>query len=118
MIFKALKSKTAGEQAEYEARRYLEAQGLHYVEKNYHSRHGEIDLIMQDGETLVFVEVRLRKNTQFGGPLASVTASKQKKIINTAQLYMSSKGLLNSTPMRFDVIGISSETTQWVQGAF
>ncbi|MDP1996955.1 MAG: YraN family protein, partial [Gallionella sp.] len=63
-----------GAQAEQHAARYLQQQGLKPVAQNYRSRFGEIDLIMQDGATLVFVEVRLRRSANFGGAAASIDA--------------------------------------------
>ena len=79
---------------------------------------GEIDLIMLDGDTLVFIEVRFRKNNHFGGGLGSITLTKQKKIIKTARHYLFQ---LNEEPFcRFDAISLDSTTNppQWIKGAF
>lgn len=99
---------------------YLKKNGLSLIEKNFHSRYGEIDLIMQHRETLVFIEVRYRKNDNFGGAKASITLDKQKKIYKTALLYMQKKGReFNS---RFDVVAITGINKQleieWIQNAF
>ena len=72
-------SKIIGAKFEQEAKRYLIKHGLKCRQENYHCRIGEIDLIMQDGETIVFVEVRYRKDKQFGGATVSITPNKQKK---------------------------------------
>jgi putative endonuclease len=110
----------SGQQAERTACEYLLGQGLKLVEKNYRCRRGEIDLIMQHGDTLVFVEVRYRKNHDFGGASASVTPKKQKKIHTTALHYM--QHLNPNTNARFDVIAITGSGKQqqfeWIQNAF
>ncbi|HTD91092.1 MAG TPA: YraN family protein [Burkholderiales bacterium] len=107
-----------GQNAEARAARYLEAQGLKIVERNYRCRYGEIDLIMQEGITLVFVEVRARSSTAFGGAAASITAAKREKLMRTASHYLSS---IRRTPRcRFDAVLMTSETgpVEWIRGAF
>ncbi|MFX7820786.1 YraN family protein, partial [Acinetobacter baumannii] len=71
---------------------YLQQQGLRLLERNWRCKAGEIDLIMQDDATLVFVEVRRRKNDRFGGAAASVTWHKQQKLIRAAQWYLQQAG--------------------------
>ena len=99
-----------GAQAERVAAQYLCQQGLRLVVQNYHCRFGEIDLILQDGETLVFAEVRLRSNKSFGGAAASIDARKQRKLICTAQHYLSS--LAHIPPCRFDAVLLTSVRKQ------
>jgi putative endonuclease len=99
-----------GAQAELAAARYLCQQGLRLVVQNYHCRFGEIDLILQDGETLVFAEVRLRSNKSFGGAAASIDARKQRKLICTAQHYLAS--LTQIPPCRFDAVLLTSASKQ------
>lgn len=115
-------TKNSGKQAEKQALDYLTKQGLFLLEANYHKRCGEIDLIMQDKEDIVFVEVRLRSSNDFGGGVASVTKTKQQKIIKTATLYMQAHHLLNKKNCRFDVISIKpiSEKLdiEWIKNAF
>ena len=77
-----------GLDAERLAATFLANHGLKMVVQNYHCRFGEIDLIMTDASTLVFVEVRLRSSSQFGGAAASITLQKQQKLILTAQYYL------------------------------
>ena len=105
-----------GAQAEQRAAQYLQQQGLKQVAQNYRSRFGEIDLIMQDGATLVFVEVRLRRNADFGGAAASIDAHKQRRIVRTAQQYLT--GLALIPPCRFDAVLMDDNGVQWLKNAF
>ena len=89
---------------------YLQAQGLSLLERNFRCRGGEIDLIMQDKNTLVFVEVRLRTHRRYGGAAESVIFSKQNRLILAAQLYLQRYRTLPAT--RFDVIAIEIEGEQ------
>ena len=110
-----------GAKAEEIARIYLEQQGLRLVEQNYRCRQGEIDLIMQDGETLTFVEVRYRKSTGFGSAAESVTPAKQRRIITTATHYLQSKNERKMPPCRFDMLAIEGKEQQninWIRDAF
>jgi putative endonuclease len=97
-----LNTDNPGLAAEKIAATFLTQQGLKLVASNFHCRYGEIDLIMQDGKTLVFVEVRLRTNTTFGSAAASITPQKQKKLIHTAQLYLQQHAI--QSPCRFDAV--------------
>jgi putative endonuclease len=97
-----LNTDNPGLAAEKIAATFLTQQGLKLVASNFHCRYGEIDLIMQDGKTLVFVEVRLRTNTTFGSAAASITPQKQKKLIHTAQFYLQQHAI--QSPCRFDAV--------------
>jgi len=112
----------AGQLAEKEACEFLKKNGLQLCECNYRTNSGEIDLIMQDGEEIVFVEVRLRNNLYHGNALESVDQRKQQKIIKTAIQYLSQMQLLDKVNCRFDVIGISylqaKATIEWIKDAF
>src|SRR5690554_3983013 len=88
------------------ARTFLEEQGLKFIKANYRRRFGEIDLIMRDDHTLVFVEVKYRSSNAYGGTLEQVTFDKQRKIRLTAMAYLQSTYSLESI-VRFDVIGIT-----------
>lgn len=108
-----------GAQAEQWAAHYLQKQGLKLIEHNYRGRFGEIDLIMQDGATLVFVEVRLRRNADFGGAAASLDTRKQQRIIRTSQQYLS--GLAHIPACRFDAVLLADaqgQDVQWIRNAF
>jgi putative endonuclease len=105
-----------GAAGEAQALTYLKQKGLFLVERNFRSKNGEIDLIMRDGETLVFVEVRARADGRHGGAAASVTHVKQKRLIRTAQRYL--QGLNTLPPCRFDVIAIDDGILNWLKNAF
>ncbi len=110
-----------GAKAEEVARIYLEQQGLRLVAQNYRCRRGEIDLIMQDGATLVFIEVRYRKSMGFGSPAESVTPAKQQRIVMTAMRYLQSKSGHSMPPCRFDMLAIAGKEQQnidWIKDAF
>jgi putative endonuclease len=107
-----------GRSAESRAEAFLKSRGLKLVARNWRCRFGEIDLIMQEGATLVFIEVRLRSRSDFGGAAASVTPSKQKKLLATARQYLA--GLSSIPPCRFDVIAMTDRAAEpeWLQSAF
>jgi putative endonuclease len=111
-----------GDMAEAIAATFLQAKGLTLLEKNFRCKHGEIDLIMQQGKTLVFIEVRLRTNTLFGGAAMSINAAKQGKLRRTAEFYLQSNASKYSdTACRFDAIlmqSLNNETAEWIQNAF
>lgn len=111
-------SKARGDAGETYALRYLEQQGLTLVCRNYRCKMGEVDLILKQEKTWVFVEVRMRKSSQYGSAVETVTAAKQRKIRNTAQYFMLDKGLSANTPLRFDVVGIDGTAIQWIVAAF
>lgn len=117
-------SKSAtGKFTEQFAKQYLQQNNLQCITENMHCRQGEIDLIMQDGETLVFVEVKYRKNNHFGGALAAVSASKQKKIKHSAAFYLHKMNLNEyNTPCRFDIVALEGDINQphvtWLKNAF
>ena len=108
-----------GNAAEDRALAYLEKQGLRAVARNYRTPGrggGEIDLVMRDRDgTLVFVEVRSRGTTAFGGAGASIGAVKQRRIVLAARHYL--LRLPSPPPCRFDVV-LVEDTVQWLQAAF
>ena len=106
-----------GQQAEEAAYDYLSLQGLSLLARNYTARCGEIDLIMLDNEVLVFIEVRYRKNRQYGGAAGSVNMKKQQRIRNTAAVYLQQSGA--DYPARFDVCAIDGKMhINWIKQAF
>jgi len=113
-----------GNKAEALALNYLKQQGLKLVEQNYLSKLGEIDIIMLDNanDTLVFVEVRYRKNTNFGSAASSVSRSKQTKLIRAAQLFLKKHTAYQDFICRFDVVGVESDLKYpemtWIPNAF
>jgi putative endonuclease len=102
---------------ENKARRFLNRQGLIFIDRNYHCRMGEIDLIMEDADTIVFIEVRYRKSELFGGAMASVTPKKQQRVIKAAQHYLNEKKIWHRN-VRFDVIAFSQNSMDWLRNAF
>ncbi len=112
-----------GQSTEALAEHYLLTQGLISHSKNFHSRQGEIDLIMRDNDTWVFIEVKYRKSAQFGGPLAAVSYTKQQKIKQCAAFFLQQQQLNEyNTPCRFDVVGLLGHSSQpqitWLKNAF
>jgi putative endonuclease len=100
-----LTNKSSGAWGENLALRYLLRRGYNLVERNYRKRRGEIDLIVHNEETLVFVEVKLRRSTGFGDPLEAVTARKQATIRSLAEQYLA-ENQPDFETVRFDVVGI------------
>lgn len=111
--------KGGGEQAEKLAADFLQRNGLRLVESNFRCRMGEIDLILKDGGTLVFAEVRLRSNTSFGGAAASITSTKQARITRAAQFYLQQSRI--DAPCRFDAVlldSLDAGRIEWIKNAF
>lgn len=99
------------------ARAYLEARGLRLVMSNYRCRRGEIDLIMREAATLVFVEVRFRASERFGGAAASVDLAKQRRLRAAASHFL--QGYAGTLPCRFDVLAIGAgDRIDWIRDAF
>ncbi|MDS4026848.1 MAG: YraN family protein [Candidatus Contendobacter sp.] len=109
-----------GTAAEDWALQYLEARGLALVTRNFRCRSGELDLIMRDGEQLVFVEVRSRRHARYGTPAESVTRTKQQRLLRAAALYLQRQRL--DLPCRFDVVAIlepgGEPQVEWIRDAF
>ena len=102
-----------GRDAEARALAFLEQQGLTLIEKNFRCRAGEIDLIMRDAQTLVFIEVRSRKNKHFGGAAASVGPIKQERLWRSASFYLLK---FPKPPVcRFDLVAIDGNDLRWLK---
>ncbi len=100
---------------------YLQKHGCKLVEVNYRSKFGEIDLIVNDTNTLVFVEVRYRKNSKYGNGAATVNNRKQSKIKKAAAYYLQKNNLYDKVHCRFDVISVSGREVRkidWIKDAF
>ncbi len=113
----------SGNAGEARALAHLLAQGLTLVQRNYrvargpHARGGEVDLIMREPDgTLVFVEVRRRASSGFGGAAASVSAGKRRSLVLAASYFLRSMG--SEPPCRFDVIAIDGDELVWLRAAF
>ncbi len=114
------KDNTSGKQAETLAAQYLARHGLQLLTQNFRCRGGEIDLVCREGKTLVFVEVRLRRNANYGGAAASITASKQARIILAARHYLNAHAA-HEMDCRFDCIlldGLDTSRIEWLRDAF
>ncbi len=105
-----------GAAAEARAEAYLCGRGLRMLARNWRVRGGEIDLVMQDGAVLVFVEVRARASASHGGAAASVTATKQARLVHAARLYLARLG--RTPACRFDVVALDGERINWLRDAF
>lgn len=105
-----------GVAAEDTAAEHLAGQGLRLVERNYRCKGGEIDLVMRDGATLVFVEVRARAPSRFGGAGESITPAKRGRIVLAARHYLARHRL--DTPCRFDAVLLDGDRLAWVKAAF
>lgn len=97
---------------------FLKEKGLRIVERNFRVRQGEIDVIARDRGTLVFVEVKYRKNPSKGLPEEAVDFRKQRQISRVALFYLTFRRLPVSTPCRFDVVAICGEEIRWITDAF
>ena len=108
---------TLGNEGEEQAAQFLRQKGYRVLERNFATPHGEIDIIVRHKDTLIFVEVKQRASTAFGGPLAAVTRAKQLKIARTAADYIKTR-----TPkfdkIRFDVVCILPEEITHLESAF
>ena len=111
--------RAAGDGAEQRALDYLSAQGLRLIARNVQCKAGEIDLILQDNQAIVFVEVRLRSSGHFGGALSSVTFAKIAKLKRAAQWYLLQQYGRQTWPAcRFDVIAWEGAKLTWIKNAF
>jgi putative endonuclease len=114
-----LRPKTArqiiGQSGEDDALAYLQQHGLNLVERNFLCKGGEIDLVMQDKDVLVFVEVRKRAAGNYGGAAASITPAKQRRLIIAAQQYLQRYKM--PPACRFDIIAIDGSEIDWLKNA-
>ena len=114
-----LTTKQAGDAAEDRALAHLLGCGLKLVARNYRTPHrggGEIDLVMRDGATLVFVEVRKRASRAYGGAAASVSFTKQRRIVFAARHFL--MRVAEPPPCRFDVVSVEGAQIDWLKAAF
>lgn len=122
MLFRRRRARSTGFAAEKFACSYLVDQGLKLLMRNYRCKNGEIDLIMQEDDTIIFIEVRFRANTTYGSGSETVTKQKQYRIIKTALFYLKQKQLLEKNSCRFDVVSVTQHdlqpTLEWIKDAF
>ncbi len=110
-------SVTLGEQIENGVSKWLIKQGLTLITSRFRTKEGEIDLIMQEGDCLVFVEVRYRKVGNYGNALETIDHRKCQKIIKTAQYYLQQNGY-QAVDCRFDAVVITGKRFEWIKNAF
>lgn len=114
--------KLRGDHAEDTACEYLQSQGLRLIERNFLCKRGEIDLIMQQADTTIFVEVRYRRNNLYGSGAESVDWRKQEKLLATAEHYLQSHPKAAKGACRFDVVALTTQNQQhkidWIVDAF
>ncbi len=113
----------SGQAAEALARQFLEQRGLRLLAQNWRCRLGELDLVMLDSDTVVFVEVRYRRYSAWGGAAESVDARKREKLSRAAQHFLQQESRWARYPCRFDVIAITADSQapaplNWIQNAF
>ena len=108
----------SGAAAEDAALAHLRAAGLHLLARNVRYPFGEIDLVMREGNTLAFVEVRYRRSTRFGGAAASVTRAKRRKLARAAQAWIGAHRAHARSPCRFDVVAVTPGECEWLRAAF
>ncbi len=107
-----------GAEQELAAEQYLLQQGLILLQRNFWCKLGEIDLIMRDGEQLVFIEVRFRKHAGYGLAQETVTITKQRKLLRAAQYYLL-HNCADDPPCRFDVVAVhQQQPLEWIRNAF
>ena len=115
-------TRKSGKRAEDIAANYLKKQNVKIISRNFHSRFGEIDLIGLEKETLVFIEVRYRKNKNYLSAIETIDRHKCKKIIITSEVYLNKRKKYQSYQCRFDVITITGEINEpvikWIKSAF
>jgi putative endonuclease len=118
-----ISTQESGAAAEALARRHLEQQGLRLLAQNWRCKRGELDLVMLDAGTVVFVEVRYRRHSAWGGAAESVDARKREKLSRAAQHFLQQESRWAKYPCRFDVIAITADSQipaqlDWIQNAF
>ena len=117
-----LDRRARGDAVETAALGFLQRHGLRLLARNAQARGGELDLVMLDGDSLVFVEVRYRGSAMFGGGAASVDAGKRRKLIRAAQAFLLRHPQHTESPCRFDVIDASGDPAapriEWLKDAF
>ena len=116
-----------GQDAEDAALAHLQAQGLRLLARNVRYPFGEVDLVLRDGATVVFTEVRFRRSALFGGAAASVDSAKRRKLVRASQAWLKAHRELAQAPCRFDVVAVTPSAgsvrdgalhCDWIRGAF
>lgn len=115
----AVDRKARGDSAEDIVLAEAKKRGWRFIERNYRTRRGELDLVFADTDTLVIIEVRMRTHPGYGSAIASVDARKQRRIIAATRRFLCEHPRWANAPLRFDVVGLdASGITDWVENAF
>jgi putative endonuclease len=109
-------AQAAGGAAEEAAAKFLARRGVEILARNYRTRLGEIDLVAREGATLLFVEVRLRRDARYGGAAASIDGRKRLRIELAARHFLARLG--REPACRFDVVTLDGDNVEWLRGAF
>lgn len=109
---------STGQAAETKALHYLKKRGLKLVQRNFQCRYGEIDLIMQNYQSLIFVEVKFRTSSDFGHGSEFIHSKKQNRIIKTASAFLQNMPSFQKKACRFDAVSIYPSRVEWIQNAF
>ena len=113
---------TVGTKYERGAEKFLIKNNLRTLDRNFRCESGEIDLVMEDSDVVVFVEVRSRRDNARGGPFESITATKQKRIIRAATFYLATRPILQQRACQFDAVGATTHLGRtkydWIRDAF
>jgi len=124
-LFEYLTTKETGDKAELAAETYLKKKGFKAIARQYKCKFGELDLVMLDANTLVFVEVRYRQTSSFGSAADTVVHRKQRRVILSAQHFLQSNTRYQNLNCRFDVVAAKPDKTEtdslildWIQNAF
>lgn len=110
--------RSIGDTYEAQACSTLIREGLSLLDRNYHTRHGELDLVMLDRDTVVFVEVRFRRSQRGGSAAESITVSKRKKLILAARYWLAANPRHARRACRFDVVSYDGPAMSWLRAAF
>jgi len=113
-----MNNRKVGFEGERKALKLLQKKGYKLIEKNFKCKIGEVDLIVERKKTLIFVEVKFRKNNKMGSPLEAVNMKKQRKIIKTSQFFLLLNNKYENYNKRFDVIGVTTNDMIHIEGAF
>jgi len=107
-----------GSQAEDQALRFLQQRGLTLLARNWRCKLGELDLVMQDGDTVAVIEVRSRARSDWGTAAETVDARKQTRLVRATKLWLARRPDLAEQPLRFDVVTLDAGELDWRREAF
>jgi putative endonuclease len=107
-----------GSAAEARALEYLQGQGLRLLARNWRCKLGELDLVMQDGETVAIIEVRSRARGEWGSAAETVGRRKQLRLVRATRLWLARRPDLAEQPLRFDVVTLDAGALDWRREAF